>query len=259
MKKTFIKTKNVKRFVALMDELQKLPPNIPKLALVYGDHGLGKTKTIIWWATRNDAVYVRANNEISQNGLLQAVAEELGERPLYFMQDNFKLILKHLRQEPKIIVVDEADYLFNGKNAIEILRDIQDLTGCPIVLSGMGAMDKRLAKFKHFEDRLYKKLKFEQFSSLDIKEIVNEITELRFTEDAIEYLATRTNQFRQLVKLINKIEILSETNKFDEIDEYTLKAIINERQILTKTEPNKVSRLIYAENQTEYRFAGGKL
>ena len=33
MKKTFIKTKNVKRFVALMDELQKLPPNIPKLAL----------------------------------------------------------------------------------------------------------------------------------------------------------------------------------------------------------------------------------
>lgn len=35
MKKTFIKTKNVKRFVSLMDELQKLPFNIPKLALVY--------------------------------------------------------------------------------------------------------------------------------------------------------------------------------------------------------------------------------
>lgn len=30
----FVKTKNVKRFVALMDELQNLPPNIPKLALV---------------------------------------------------------------------------------------------------------------------------------------------------------------------------------------------------------------------------------
>jgi hypothetical protein len=42
MKKTFIKTKNVKRFITLMDELQKLPPNIPKLALVYGDHGLEK-------------------------------------------------------------------------------------------------------------------------------------------------------------------------------------------------------------------------
>lgn len=35
MKKTFIRTKNVKQFVSLMDELQKVPPNIPKMALVY--------------------------------------------------------------------------------------------------------------------------------------------------------------------------------------------------------------------------------
>ena len=28
MKKTFIRTKNVKQFVSLMDELQKVPPNL---------------------------------------------------------------------------------------------------------------------------------------------------------------------------------------------------------------------------------------
>ena len=56
MKKTFIKTKNVKRFITLMDELQKLPFNIPKLALVYGEHGLGKSQTIQWWADKNDSV-----------------------------------------------------------------------------------------------------------------------------------------------------------------------------------------------------------
>ena len=48
MKRTFIKTKNVKRFIALMDELQTLPYNIPKIALVYGDYGLGKSQTIQW-------------------------------------------------------------------------------------------------------------------------------------------------------------------------------------------------------------------
>ena len=46
MKKTFIRTKNVKQFVSLMDELQKVLPNIPKMALVYGEHGLGKSQTI---------------------------------------------------------------------------------------------------------------------------------------------------------------------------------------------------------------------
>lgn len=233
MKKTFVKTKNVKQFVSLMDELQKLPPNIPRLALVYGEHGLGKTKTIIWWATKNDAVYVRANNEMTQAGLLREIVEELGERSFYVAQENLNLITKILKQNPKIIIVDEVDYLVGNRNVIEILRDIQDLTGSPIVLSGMGAMDKKIARFKHFEDRIYKKLKFEYFNQEDISEILEQLTDLSFDDTAIQYLASRTNQFRQLVKVINKIEKLAETNQFNVIDEYILKGIINERQVIT--------------------------
>ncbi len=229
MKNTFIKTNNVKQFISLMDEVQKLPPNIPKLALVYGDHGLGKTHSIIWWATRNNAVYVRANNEMTQNGLLKAIAEELDERPYYMMQENFKLILKHLKQDSRIIIVDEADYLIGNKNVIEALRDIQDMTGVPIVLVGMKLIDKKIARFKHFEDRLYKKLEFEHFGVDEIAEILEELTELKFSDDAINYLATRTDQFRQLVKLINRLEKLSNTNGINELTEYDLKGILNER------------------------------
>lgn len=241
MKRTFIRTKNVKRFVGLMGELQKLPPNIPKLALVYGEHGVGKTHSIIWWATRNDAIYVRANNEMTQNGLLKAIVEELGERAFFYMQENYNLILKHLKQNPQIIIVDEVDYLVGSKNVIEILRDIQDNTGVPIILVGMGAMDKKIARFKHFEDRIYKKLKFEHFDENDIKEILESMTELNFTDDAITYLATRTNQFRQLVKVVNKIEKVAETNQIKELDEQLLKGIIYERQSI-KTLP-KIEKL----------------
>ena len=230
MKNVFIKTKNVKRLVSLLDEVQKLPPNIPKLALVYGEHGLGKTHSVIWWATRNDAIYVRANNDINQNGLLKLIVEELGERPFFFMQENYNLILKHLRTEPKIIIVDEVDYLFNYHNAIEILRDIQDNTGVPILLVGMGMVDKKIARLKHFNDRIYKKLKFEHFDENDIKEILESLTDLNFTDDAITYLSTRTNQFRQLVKLINHIEKSSKINEIKDLDEYVLKGLLNERQ-----------------------------
>lgn len=93
----FVKTKNVKRFVGLMEDLKKLPPNIPKLALVFGDHGLGKTKTLLWWATKNDAIYIRANNDITQNGLLKNIMEELEIKPFHAMQDNYNEILKKLR------------------------------------------------------------------------------------------------------------------------------------------------------------------
>ncbi len=106
MKKTFVKTKNVKRFVSLMGELQKLPSNIPKLALVYGDHGLGKSQTIMWWADKNDSVYVRATQGMTSRWLLSEIAEELSEDPFWHTQETFGLIENHLRQHPKTIIVD---------------------------------------------------------------------------------------------------------------------------------------------------------
>ena len=232
MKKTFIKTKNVKRFVALMDELQKLPPNIPKLALVYGDHGLGKSQTIQWWADKNDSVYVRATQGMTSRWLLSEIAEELGEEPYWHTQETFELIENYLRQNPKIIIVDEIDYLIE-KHTVETLRDLHDKTTCPIVLVGMGAADKKLARYPHLVDRLYKTLKFEQFNEADITDILQQITNLEFSPDAINYLATRTNQFRQLVKLINRIEKLAKTNQIQTLDEYTLKGILNERPNIT--------------------------
>ena len=228
MKKTFIKTKNVKQFITLMDELQKLPPNIPKIALVYGDHGLGKSQTIQWWADKNDSVYVRATQGMTSRWLLTEIAEELGEDPYWHTQETFTLIENHLRQNPKTIIVDEIDYLME-KHTVETLRDLHDKTGCPIDLVGMGAADKKLARYPHLKDRVYKELRFEQFNQDDITDILNQLTDLSFTEDAIIYLATRTNQFRQLVKLINKIEKLSKTNQIKELDEYTLKGLLIER------------------------------
>ena len=238
MKKTFIKTKNVKRFITLMDELQKLPFNIPKLALVYGEHGLGKSQKIQWWADKNDSVYVRATQGMTSRWLLSEIAEEIGEDPFWHSQETFGLIENHLRQNPKIIIVDEIDYLIE-KHTVETLRDLHDKTGCPIVLVGMASADKKLSRYPHLVDRIYKSFMFEPFDSNDIKDILTELTEISFTDEAVNYLATRTNQFRQLVKLINRIEKLAKTNQIQTLDEYTLKGILNERQNIASLQTSK--------------------
>ena len=46
MKRKFVVTQNVKRIVDLMDTLKNAPANLPKMALVYGDFGLGKCKRL---------------------------------------------------------------------------------------------------------------------------------------------------------------------------------------------------------------------
>ena len=100
MKKTFIKTKNVKNFVALMEELKNLPPNMSKIALVYGEYGLGKTQTIQWWAAKNDAVYVRATRGMSERWLLSKMADDMDITPSWHSQSNYELIEKSLIKDP---------------------------------------------------------------------------------------------------------------------------------------------------------------
>lgn len=50
MKKVFVKTNNVKRFITMMNNLQNRAEGVPGMGLVYGEPGLGKTQTINWWA-----------------------------------------------------------------------------------------------------------------------------------------------------------------------------------------------------------------
>ena len=232
MNKTFIKTKNVVNFVSLMNELQYLPPNIPKMALVYGDYGLGKSETIKWWTFKNDCVYVRATQGMSTRWLLSEIAEELEEEPFWHSKETFELIENHLFQNPKTIIIDEVDYLIE-KKTIETLRDLHDRTGCPLVLVGMDQIDKKLSRFPHLIDRIYKKFRFENYDTNDIKKILSELSEIPITNDGLEYLATRSNQFRQIVKLVNKVEKLAKTNQIKELNEENLRGILNERQNIT--------------------------
>lgn len=229
MNKTFIKTKNVVNFVSLMNELQNLPPNIPKIALVYGDYGLGKSETIKWWTFKNDCVYVRATQGMSARWLLSEIAEELNVESYWHIDDTFHEIEQTLLQYRKTIIIDEVDYLIE-KKTIETLRDLHDRTGCPLVLVGMDQVDKKLSRFPHLIDRIYKKFRFENYGTNDIKKILSELSEISITNDGLEYLATRSNQFRQIVKLVNKVEKLAKTNQIKELNEQNLRGILNERQ-----------------------------
>lgn len=228
MKNSLIKTRNVKRFISLMDNLQKVPSNVSKMAIVYGAFGLGKSQTIMWWVTNNDAIYVRCNHNISPRWLLSEIVKELDEVPCYTSQRLFEQIEEKLKYNPKILVVDEIDYLFSNKHTIETLRDIHDKLGIPVLLVGMELADKKLQKYGHINDRIFAKLKFEKLSKEDFKEIIETLSEVKFSDNAIKYTTSRNLQFRQIVKVITKSEQLANTNKLSEISEEIIKGVINE-------------------------------
>jgi len=226
MKRVFVKTKNVKGFIGLVENLLSKPANIPKMGLVYGEPGLGKSQTALWSACKYDGVYIRCNNLMSGRWLLEEMVKELYEIPRYLTSDNFNVCVKKLQQELKVIIIDEIDYLANDKKCIETLRDIHDKTNCPIIFVGMGLVNKKLERFRHLYDRFSELVKFETFSVSDLNEIISQISEVQFTHKVIELIHTKHNRFRQIIKVINQLETIAKENNLTEITEETSRAVI---------------------------------
>lgn len=226
MNKIFVKTTNVKNFIGVVENLQNKPKNIPKMGLVYGEPGLGKSQTALWLTYKYDAIYLRATNLMTGRWLLEELVKELDEIPRYLTSDNFNLVVKKLKQEPKIIFIDEIDYLMNNYKSIEILRDIHDETDCPIIFIGMGLAHRKLERYKHLYDRFSEILKFETFGVKDLGQIFGQLSEIHFTPSSIEYIHKKYNRFRQIVQLINKIETFAKDNNLAEINLEVIKQVL---------------------------------
>lgn len=226
MRKIFVKTTNVKNFIGLVENLLNKPKNIPKMGLIYGEPGLGKSQTALWLVCKYDAIYLRTTNLMTGRWLLEEIVKEMDEIPRYLTSDNFNLIAQKLKQKPQLIIVDEIDYLMNNLKTIEILRDIHDKTDCPIIFVGMGLAHKKLERYKHLFDRFSEIVKFETFGVNDIFQIINQLAEIKFTADSIEYIHKKYNRFRQIVQLINQLEIVAKENNLQEINLDMVKEIL---------------------------------
>ena len=183
MKSIFVKTKNVKGFINLIHSLKNKPDNISKIGLVYGNAGLGKTKTALYLSFQFDTIYIRATNSMTPKWLLEEITKELDEIPRFYTADIFRQCVNALNNKPQIIIVDEIDYLLADFRTIETLRDLHDETGVPIVLVGMQLAKHKLKKHTHLFDRISEIYNFIEFELADIRQIIEELSEVEMTKE----------------------------------------------------------------------------
>ena len=60
----------------------------------------------------------------------------------------------------------------------------------------------------------------------DLLQIINQLSEISFTPDAIEHIHSKYNRFRQIVQLINQIEIFAKDNNLTEITKEIMEQIL---------------------------------
>lgn len=226
MRKVFVKTENVKKFIGLIQSLKEKPDNISKMSLVYGEPGLGKSRTALWIAAEQDAIYIRSNNLMTGRWFLEELAEELGEIPRFYSSDLFKQCVNKLLEKPQMLIIDEIDYLASDQKAIETIRDIHDNTNVPIIFVGMTLAEKKLSRYRHLYDRLSEIVQFKPFSRSDVQDIITQLSEVELTDSAIEMIYSTSNRFRQIVRLISKVESVAKMNGFEKVDDNIIKEVL---------------------------------
>ncbi len=217
MKRTFVKTSNVNAFVTAMSRLQKREEGIPGMALVYGEPGVGKTRTALWWGLQNDGVFVRTKKLMSGRWLLEEIVAELGEAPMRKTSDLWRQAVEQLFERPRVLFIDEADYLAHDAKIIETLRDLYDTTGSPLVLIGMDQADKKLMRFKHLYDRFSEIVRFHPLTEEDVKIIAEHMCEAKLNNEAITYIHAQANRFRRVVVWMYKAEAIARVNSLKEV------------------------------------------
>jgi len=217
MKKVFAKTSYVNLFVAAMTRLVNRQPEIAGMSLLYGDPGLGKSRTALWWVAQSNGVFIRTKKLMSGRWLLEEIVSELGESPMRRISDLFRQCVDMLLENPRTLFIDEVDYLAHDARVIETLRDIHDTTGTPFVFIGMGQADKKLMRFKHLYDRFSEVIKFGDLTEPDVRAIVDQMCEVKMADDAIKYLHDTSNRFRKIVVAMYRAESIARANSLKEV------------------------------------------
>ncbi|MBU4316306.1 MAG: AAA family ATPase [Proteobacteria bacterium] len=220
MKKQFAITKNVKRFTAAVKAVTSCPAGIDRMCLVYGDPGLGKSETAIWWVNTfgGNSAYIRTKKLMSGRWLLEEIVSELGVSPAYKTSELFNQAVEALAGTDRVVILDEVDYLAHDARVIETIRDIHDTTGSPFVFIGMDQADKKLKRFRHLWRRFSQVVRYEPLDKEDITAVLIQICEVEIEDQVFDYIATSGDfTVSALYRWSQRIEYIAKRNNLSRV------------------------------------------
>jgi len=215
MRDQFVDIKNAKRFQTAVDRIHHKLKGMERMALIFGDPGLGKTETALQYAANNGSLYIRMKKLMTARWFLGDLVEDLGGGSHYRTKDLFDSAIKILSSERKrTLILDEVDYFTQDSKITETLRDIHDITGTPMVFIGMSQADKRLMRYPHLYDRFVEVVKFQALDRADVKKMAEELSEVQFSDDAIEWISNDSEgKIRKIIALIHRSEHMAKGSK----------------------------------------------
>jgi DNA transposition AAA+ family ATPase len=149
-----IPIKNVSAFMALTLRLIERDRNLPGLGVCHGPSGFGKTYASIFARTKTRSIGVEVGDSWTRKTLLTNILKELGVTPKGSNGELADKAIEALGEDPyRALIIDEADKLID-KGMIELVRELLDQSGAPIVLIGEEQLPRKLLATERVHNRV---------------------------------------------------------------------------------------------------------
>lgn len=217
MKFVTVKTKDVRKFTQSIDDQLHRPHGTEGMEVLWGHPGTGKTTVVSYLVNVYDAIYIRALGCSTVTSILGDLCTELGGKRKCRRTDMVDFIVEELlRDKPRPIFVDEADYCFRQFEMIDSLRDIYDLSKCPVVLVGMENIARDIRSHERIARRITKWVEFKGLDLEDASKVAAETCEVELSPCLVDYVHRETlGNIGRMIIALDKIETHAKAHGID--------------------------------------------
>lgn len=148
--------KNVAQFLTLTMRLVDRAPHLPGLGVCHGASGYGKSWSSIYAQNKTGAIRVEVGDSWTRRTLLRNILREFGQtvKERWPISDLVDLVVAALGEDPRRpLFIDEGDKLVD-KGMIEIVRELQEASGAPIILIGEEKLPSKLLAHERVHNRV---------------------------------------------------------------------------------------------------------
>lgn len=145
--------KNVAIANNLMQRLIERPRHLPGMGVFYGPSGWGKSVAGSYVANKHRAYYVQCRSIWPKKALLKAILHEMGIPPARTIYEMVDQIIDQLVASRRPLMIDEMDHLV-AKKDVELIRDIYEGSGAPILMIGEEKFPAKLREWERFHNRI---------------------------------------------------------------------------------------------------------
>ncbi len=222
MKKAFVETENVARFLDALSGLQRRGAEEANLMVVDGEPGLGKSTTMEWWAVQHNLPFLRACKEWTPAWFFNDLLRVLNVAPGYSLEKKYAQALRELcdrrmhaemQKQAFAVVIDEADHVSRNGKIMESIRDLSDNGDIVFVLVGMGRLRDNLTRFPQIASRVSRYAKFEPASLDDVRKMFSALCDYPADDALIDFTHRVTlGRNREIKEAIAAIEAFGRRN-----------------------------------------------